>query len=457
MKYIPTIGLEIHAQLATKTKMFCRCDNDAQGKEPNTVVCPLCMGFPGTLPVTNETAIEWGVKTALALGCKINKFQRFDRKNYFYPDLPKGYQISQFFFPVGEHGSVEVDYLAQDRKTKKEFAVGITRLHLEEDAGKLIHTKGSTLVDFNRCGTPLAEIVTEPDIESPEEARAFMQELQRIVRGLGVSHADMEKGQMRVDANVSIRPEGQKELGTKVEIKNMNSFKFMEQALKFEIERQKKILDDGGKVDQETRGWDEKSGTTISQRGKEGSIDYRYFPEPDLPPIVLVDKQIKDWQKDLPELPSDLRKKAESFGLPYNRVIELQDTGKLRDFINIMKSNKDLAKKPLLIANYPGDFVDFYRWAIKENPPNIVLRTVYKAMLVGLSLDNAKKGIKVMDEAEIEKVVVKVLKDNPKVVEQFKAGESKVLGFLTGQVMAKTKGEAEPALVQQILQKLLTK
>lgn len=457
MEYTPTIGLEIHVQLATKTKMFCRCDNNAEGKKPNTTVCPLCMGFPGTLPVGNETAIEWGTKTALALGCKINKFQRFDRKHYFYPDLPKGYQISQFFFPVGEHGKVNIDYLAKDRKTKKEFNVGITRLHLEEDAGKLMHIKDGTLVDFNRCGTPLAEIVTEPDISSPEDARMFLQELQRIVRRLGVSSADMEKGNFRVDANVSVKPKGQKEFGTKVEIKNMNSFKFVEQALKHEINRQTEILEAGGKIDQETRGWDEKSGTTISQRGKEGSIDYRYFPEPDLPPIVLTDKQIKNWQKDLPELPSDLRKKAENLSLPYDRIIELQDTGKLLDFVNIMKSDKELAKKPLLVANYPGVFIDFYRWAVKENPSSTALKVVYKAMLLNVTLEEAKKNINVVDEKEIEKIVKTVLIDNPDVVKQYKVGEIKVLGFLIGQVMAKTKGGAEPALVQQILEKLLTK
>ena len=316
-EYIPTIGLEIHVQLSTKSKMFCRCDNNAEGKEPNTVVCPLCMGFPGVLPVGNATAVEYGVKTALALGCAINKFQRFDRKNYFYPDLPKAYQISQFFFPVGEHGSVAIDYLGLDRKTKKEFKVGINRIHLEEDAGKLIHTKDATLVDFNRCGTPLMEIVTEPDINSPEEAKAFMQELQRVVRSLGVSFADMEKGHLRVDANVSVRPKGQKELGAKIEVKNMNSFKFMEQALKFEIERQIKVLEAGEKLQQETRGWDSKSGTTILQRVKEGSIDYRYFPEPDLPPVVLTDDQISQWQNSI-GLPSTLRATAEPKGLPYS-------------------------------------------------------------------------------------------------------------------------------------------
>lgn len=466
MEYAPTIGLEIHVQLATKTKMFCRCDNNAEGKKPNTTVCPLCMGFPGTLPVGNETAIEWGTKTALQLGCKINKFQRFDRKHYFYPDLPKGYQISQFFFPVGEHGKVKVDYLAKDRKTKKEFSVGITRLHLEEDAGKLMHIKDGTLVDFNRCGTPLAEIVTEPDIKSPEDARMFLQELQRIIRRLGVSSADMEKGNFRVDANVSIRPKGQKEFGTKVEVKNMNSFKFIEQALKHEIVRQTEILEAGGKIDQETRGWDEKSGTTISQRGKEGSIDYRYFPEPDLPPIVLTNKQIKDWQKDLPELPSDLRKKAENLSLPYDRVIELQDKNLLDKFVEVM--SVDGKPKPIIVANFlikdywsrPEEWSKFFIWASIDSTPHIMVKKVYDLMRERKSFNEAKekiREIKIINENEIERIIQAVLADNPDVVKQYKAGEVKILGFLIGQVMAKTKGGAEAGLVQQILEKLLTK
>src|SRR3989344_1729306 len=296
-KYEATIGLEIHVQLGTKSKMFCRCDNNSDTAKPNTNVCPVCMGYPGTLPVINGQAIDWGIKTALALGCSVNPLQRFDRKNYFYPDLPKGYQISQFFYPVGEKGNLVVDYLGTDRKTKHEFTVGITRLHLEEDAGKLVHTSDATLVDLNRCGTPLAEIVTEPDIKSPEEARAFMQELQCLVRLLGVSSADMEKGHLRVDANVSVRPIGQPTLGAKVEVKNMNSFKFMEQALKFEIVRQTEMLERGEKIEQETRGWDEKTNSTVSQRSKEGSVDYRYFPEPDLPPITINDEQIEKWNR----------------------------------------------------------------------------------------------------------------------------------------------------------------
>lgn len=455
MKYITTIGLEIHVQLATKSKMFCRCDNDAEDKAPNTVVCPLCMGFPGTLPVANARAIEWGAKIALALGCKINKFQRFDRKNYFYPDLPKGYQITQFFYPVGEHGKVAVDYLSSDRKTKKQFNVGITRLHLEEDAGKSIHKKDGTLVDFNRCGTPLAEIVTEPDIESPEEARVFMQELQRIIRSLGVAYANMEKGQLRVDANVSIRPEGQKELGVKVEIKNMNSFKFMEQALHYEIKRQGEILESKEVIDQETRGWDAKSGTTISQRGKEGAIDYRYFPEPDLPPIVLVGKDIEEWQKELPILPIEIRIKAEEFKLPYSRISELQDKEELKSFVETMEINRNL--DPVMVANWSNANIEFYNWVNKEKPSDSIVRKVFELLRKQVSLRNALDQTKVLDEGKVEKVAKQVLGDNRAVVEKYQLGETKVIGFLVGQVMAKTRGEADPVSVQKILVKLLTK
>jgi aspartyl-tRNA(Asn)/glutamyl-tRNA(Gln) amidotransferase subunit B len=455
MKYVPTIGLEIHVQLATKTKMFCRCDNDATDKDPNTTVCPLCMGLPGTLPVVNAKAIEWGAQLALSLGCQINKFQRFDRKNYFYPDLPKGYQISQFFYPVGENGNVKVDYLGEDRKTKQEFNIGITRLHLEEDAGKLIHSQKHTLVDFNRCGTPLAEIVTEPDIKSPAEARAFLQELQRIVRQLGVSYADMEKGQLRVDANISVRPEGQKELGTKVEVKNMNSFKFIEQALNYEVERQINILEESGKIDQETRGWDAKTGTTISQRGKEGSIDYRYFPEPDLPPIVLSEEQIEKWDKEIGLLPVEIRDKAEELGLPYNRVCELQDKGELIQFVEKMEISKDL--DPNVVANWPGMEIDFYNWVNQEKPSNNMVKQVFKNMQKGDSLKTALEKIDETEDEEVEKIIDAVLKDNADVVEKYKNGEEKVLGFLIGQVMQQGRGKVDPGIAKDKLLEILTK
>jgi aspartyl-tRNA(Asn)/glutamyl-tRNA(Gln) amidotransferase subunit B len=455
MEYTATIGLEIHTQLATQSKMFCRCDNNAEGKAPNTVVCPLCMGFPGTLPVTNALAIEWGTKVALALGCKINLFQRFDRKNYFYPDLPKGYQISQFFFPVGEHGKLKVDYLADDKRTKQEFTVGITRLHLEEDAGKLIHEKDATLVDFNRCGTPLMEIVTEPDIASPQEARIFMQELQRLVRLMGVSYADMEKGHLRVDANVSVRPKGQKELGVKVEVKNLNSFKYLEQALKFEIDRQTKMLEKGEVIHQETRGWDSKTSTTISQRSKEGSIDYRYFPEPDLPPIVLAQTQVDNWKKELTMLPCDLRIKAEEFKLPYDRVAELQGKDVLLNFVKLME--KDGSLDPLTIANYPNAPLAFYQWIAKQKPTVTAIKQVYGAINSDVKLTEAIEQIKVISKSELENIISAVLNENSEAVNKYKAGETKIIGFLIGQVMTKAKGSADPDQIQQAISRFLTK
>lgn len=450
-KYETVIGLEIHVQMDTKSKMFCRCDNNSETAEPNTNVCPICMGYPGVLPIINEQAIEWGIKTAQVLGCQVNGMQRFDRKNYFYPDLPKGYQISQFFYPVGEKGALEVDFLAPDRKTKKTFKVGITRLHLEEDAGKLVHIKDGTLVDFNRCGTPLVEIVTEPDIKSPEEARAFMQELQRIVRALGISRADMEKGHLRVDANVSVRPRGQKEFGVKVEVKNMNSFKFMEQALRFEIDRQIELLKKGKTIELETRGWDEKSGTTVPQRGKEESTDYRYFPEPDLPPIFVDKKKIGATGESLIGLPRDLRNETEKIGLPYNRIIELQDMNKLPLFISVMHKVKGL--NPITVANFINKFDD-------EKKLINFLEMVDKKKLSPTAAQKFLETGEIQEsagESEVEKTVLDVLKSEKEVVERYKKGEEKLFGYLIGQVMTKMKGGVEPALVQQILKKLIDK
>ena len=473
-KYEAVIGLEIHVQLDTKSKMFCRCDNNSENAEPNTNVCPVCMGYPGVLPVTNAQAIDWGIKTAIALGCSINPMQIFDRKNYFYPDLPKGYQISQFFYPVGEKGNLKVDYLAEDRKTKKEFAVGITRIHLEEDAGKLVHAKDATLVDLNRCGTPLMEIVTEPDIKSPEEAKAFLQELQRVVRSLGVSRADMEKGHLRVDANVSVRPLGQDAFGTKVEVKNMNSFRFMEQALQYEIGRQVELLEKGERIEMETRGWDEKSNTTISQRSKEGSVDYRYFPEPDLPSIYIEKEKIDEIGDDLPLLPSALRLRAEEFGLPYDRIIELQDLGKLKEIIghveNIegVKGSEALAKVDIVkLANMLVRGIDFKNsrrvldfFVVVEDKG---LSSTSADKLSLLMKEHPEKTpaelvgeLKSLSEEDLEKIVKQVIDDNPEIVDKVKAGDERVKGFLMGQIMAKSKGEAEPALAKDILNRLLT-
>lgn len=452
--YETIIGLEIHVQLDTKTKIFCRCDNNSEGKEPNTNVCPVCMGYPGTLPVINEQVIEWGIKTSLALGCEINPMQRFDRKNYFYPDLPKGYQVSQFFYPAGEHGVVEVDYLASDRKTKREFKVGITRLHLEEDAGKLVHIKDATLVDLNRCGTPLAEIVTEPDIKSPEEARAFLIELQRIVRTIGVSRADMEKGHLRVDANVSVRPIGQSEFGTKVEVKNINSFKFVEKALKYEVERQTEMLNNGEKIDQETRGWDSKRNVTVSQRGKEGDVDYRYFPEPDLPPIYTNKEQINKIKADMAVLPLVLRASAEKFGLPYDRISELQDMttiehNPLMGYIKLMGANPKL--EPVKVVNMLIKLLALER---KEDTGVYITDIMWQKALESLS---SKKDSFTAKDDDVETAIKNILKSEKEVVDRYKQGENKLFGYLVGLVMKEMKGTAEPALVQQILKKLLTK
>lgn len=471
-KYEVTIGLEIHVQLATKSKMFCRCNNDSENAEPNVNVCPICMGYPGTLPVTNKQALEFGIRLASALGCEINKFQRFDRKNYFYPDLPKGYQISQFFYPVGEHGRVTVDYLGEDRKTKQGFEVGITRLHLEEDAGKLTHGATETLVDLNRCGTPLAEIVTGPDIYSPEQARAFMYELQRIVRSLGVSMADMEKGHLRVDGNISIRPFGQTELGGKVEIKNLNSFKFLEQALNYEVDRQAEILDRGEVVVQETRGWDEKTGTTVSQRVKEGSVDYRYFPDPDLPPIVYSLEEIGKLVADNDRLPQKMREKAESLGLAYDRVIELQDKNLLSKYLELTSGWEDVESttdnsRVIKLANMLTRGMDFesreqvtkFFELVEANK----LTSTATMRLYDLSIACGVDPATVVDEVKglgtegVEVVVQQVLADNPQEAERYRLGESKLAGFFIGQVMAKLGGGAEPALVKEIIDRLLTK
>lgn len=461
MKYLPTIGLEIHVQLATKSKMFCRCDNNAEGKEPNTVTCPVCMGFPGTLPVGNQQVIEWGVKSALALGCEINKFQRFDRKNYFYPDLPKGYQISQFFYPVGENGNITIDYQPDTGADRREFSVRLKRLHLEEDAGKLVHVKDGTLVDFNRCGTPLMEIVTEPDIHLPKDARAFIQELQRMVRALGVSMADMEKGHLRVDANISLAPEGSTELGTLVELKNMNSFRFVERALDYEVGRQTEVLESGGKITKETRGWDEKNNITVSQRTKEESTDYRYFPEPDLPPIVITDAEINQWKTELPKLPADLRKEAIDSGLPYGRIIELQESDNLTKVLTLLDTNKSM--DIYLVANWvnkdfpkPKYFEDFIQTVKHNNLSNSEALQLYELVKKNkLKPSELVDKIEKIDEETIASSVQAVIEENVDTVAQYKAGEKKVIGFLIGQVMAKLAGKGDPTIVKTILERML--
>ena len=457
------IGLEIHVQLKTKSKMFCRCDNNAEEAAPNTLVCPICMGMPGTLPVANKTAIEWTLKTGLALNCEIAEFSRFDRKHYFYPDLPKGFQISQYDKPFCIEGYLEIDDQGELKK------IGIRRVHLEEDAGKLIHRGNATLVDLNRAGTPLMEIVSEPDINSPAEAKIFMQELRSILRYLDVSDADMEKGHLRCDANISISIENKE--GVPVEIKNMNSFRMVERALAYEEKRQKEELEAGEKIEKETRGWDDAKGVTISQRGKEYAQDYRYFPEPDLPPYRPSKAfNIEGLKKELPELPAQKRRRyIDSMNLP------LQDAAVLAiDKDEAFYFEKVAGKvNPKLAANWvinelksdgilnisPEDLAALLLKIESGEVSGKIGKEILAEMLSsGKKPDEiiATKGIKqIGSEDELAEIIGEVIAENEKSVNDYRAGKTEALGFLVGQVMKKTQGRANPQIVNKLLKERL--
>jgi len=471
MEFEPVIGLEIHVQLDTKTKMFCSCPVEF-GAEPNTLVCPVCLGLPGSLPVVNKKAVEYAIRAALALNCKVHEFSVFARKNYFYPDLPKGYQISQYEKPLATDGWIEIN-------GKK---VRIRRLHLEEDAGKNIHEGNKTYVDLNRAGTPLIEIVTEPDIDSPEMAREFLETLRNILRYAGVSKADMEKGQLRCDINLSLRPKGSKELGTKVEIKNVNSFRFVQKAIESEIERQKKILSSGGKIIQETRTFDPSTGLTHPMRTKEEAEDYRYFPEPDLLPLVVSKEWIEEIKNSMPELPHQrLERFIREYALtPYEAKV-LTDIKEAGDFFEASLSfyNKDpkltsnwllndlfglLRERNLSIDQSPvsperlGQLVKL----IKEGVLSSKLgKEVLSEMLVSGEDPQAiveKKGLKqVSDENTIREVVQQVFNAHPNEYQRLKSGEDKLIGFFVGQVMKATKGKANPQLVNKLISEVISK
>lgn len=475
MKYETVIGLEIHAQLLTGSKIFCGCSTRF-GAAPNTNICPVCTGQPGVLPVLNKKVVEFAVKTGLALDGRVARHSVFARKNYFYPDLPKNYQVSQYELPMITGGHMDI---AINGGTKR---IGITRVHLEEDAGKLVHQgaaglKGSTgsLVDFNRTGVPLMEIVTEPDIRSPEEAKIFMQDLRNLLIYLGVCDGNMEEGSLRCDANVSIRPAGQEELGTKTEVKNMNSFRAVQKALEAEIKRQTEMLDSGEKIVQETRLFDDTTGTTTTMRSKEQAHDYRYFPEPDLVPIEVDKKWIDNIARTIPELPA--AKKArfmKDFGLPELDAAVLTDDKALADFfeecLKLYKNAKNLSNWMI------GDLTAYMRskkLGIKDInltssqftemldmiDKGTISRTSAKSALVkmleeGRSMHDivSESGLtQISDEAELIKVIKDVLKANPKLVEEYKAGKTQVLGFIVGQVMKATKGRANPDVVNKLL------
>jgi len=478
MKYQPAIGLEIHVELNTKSKMFCACKNNSEEKTPNLNICPVCLGHPGTLPVINKDALEKVIKTGLALNCQISENSRFDRKNYFYPDLPKGYQISQHFTPLCKSGFLEI----------KGRSIRIKEVHLEEDTCKLLHFKNYSLIDCNRAGMPLMELVTEPDLSSGKEVRMFAQELQLILRYLGVSNADMEKGQMRVEVNISVSKEEGK-LGTKTELKNINSFRSAERAAAYEIKRQQKSLESGKEILQQTLGWDEKEGKTVLQREKETALDYRYFPEPDLPPLSLRLEFLNKIKAEIPELPEKKRQRleAEYHLLEKETEILIQNKDISEFFEKTISelpprlSHKDLEKLIKLTLNYiitdlmallgnilisdkefkitPQNFSDFVMTIFKGKITSKTAKDILKEMFVTGAdpshIIESRGLVQITDDSEIEKIAKKVISENPKPVLDYKAGKEEVLQFLIGKVMAASKGKANPEIARKLLKKFL--
>lgn len=479
MQYEVVIGLEVHVQLNTKTKIFCGCSTEF-GASPNTQVCQVCMGQPGVLPVLNAAALNKSVKAGLALGGTISSYSKFDRKNYFYPDLPKGYQISQFDFPIMKGGTLDIDLADGSVKT-----IGITRAHMEEDAGKLIHMDGTAFsqVDLNRAGVPLLEIVSEPDMRSSEEAFLYLKQLRSIMKYIGVSDVNMEEGSLRCDANVSIRPFGQKELGTKVEIKNMNSFNGVKKAIDYEVERQIQAVENNEKIVQETRLYDTDKNKTFSMRSKEEANDYRYFPEPDLPPVRLKEADINSVKQEIPELPRPKRNRLmKDYGISLQDAETLVEEKGLADYfeacVKLTKAEPKkssnwiqtevmavLNQKAITIEEFSEKMVspgavaelinlveaDTISWKIAKEVFAEMIETQESAQKV-----IEKKGIKqINNSSELESMVDKILADNPNEVEKFKAGNAKLMGFFVGEVMKVTKGQANPKTVNEILRKRL--
>lgn len=473
-RFETVIGLEVHVELHTKTKIFCGCSTEF-GAPPNTHTCPICLGHPGVLPVLNRQAVEYAIKAAMAINCEIAEYTKFDRKNYFYPDLPKAYQISQYDQPIGRNGWIDIEVNGVKKR------IGITRLHLEEDAGKLTHVDGgfASLVDFNRVGTPLLEIVSEPDIRSPEEARAYLEKLKAIIQYCDVSDVKMEEGSLRCDANISLRPYGQETFGTKAELKNMNSFRGVQRGLEYEVKRQTEILASGGTIVQETRRWDEDQGKTVSMRGKEEAHDYRYFPDPDLVRLHIDDEWKARVRATIPELP-DARKAryTEQLGLPAYDAEVITASKKLADlFEDSLRHTKD-AKA---VSNWiMGDLLGYLNASNLEiddvritgeglgemigliekgTISGKIAKTVFKEMLVSGKRPGQiveEQGlVQITDEGAIRAIVEKVVAANPQSVADYKAGKEKAIGFLVGQVMRESKGKANPGLVNQLIVELL--
>jgi aspartyl-tRNA(Asn)/glutamyl-tRNA(Gln) amidotransferase subunit B len=458
-KYTPTIGIECHVQLKSKTKLFAAVGNDARDAAPNTLISHICVGMPGALPVLNRGALELAARAAFALGTAPQKFSHFDRKHYFYPDLPKGYQITQYANPIIKDGHIHINVDGQKK------CVRITRAHLEEDAGKTTHPDGAdySLVDLNRAGTPLLEVVSEPDLHSAAEAKAYAREIYLLMKFAGVSDVDMYHGNLRFDVNTSVSQTD--EPGTRTEVKNLNSFRSVESAIEYEINRQIELLEKGEKITQETRGWDEANQKTTSQRGKEEAHDYRYMPEPDVPPIELDDEYIDKIKQSLPELPPAIRMKLAELNLEPQVLEDLLESDQLDKIILILdKSDAKTARRAAFWLLETGS-VDAERDAqlakmIEEGKVSTsAAKTVREEM--AKSSDSAQaiaerlNLIQESDEAALEEIVKKVLEANPQAAEDIKAGEMKAIGFLVGQVMKETQGKANPAVVQQILKKQL--
>ena len=484
MNFETIIGLEVHAQLLTKSKMFCRCSADYANALPNTYVCPVCLGMPGVLPTINQQAVEYTIMTALALNCAISEYTRFDRKNYPYPDLMKGYQISQYGAPFGYGGWLPIEVNGQKKK------VGITRVHLEEDVAKLIHRaspegESYSLVDVNRAGVPLMEIVGEPDLRSPEEARRYLIKLRSILQYLGVSTGNMEEGSFRCDANISIRPENRPDSMAKVEVKNMNSFKAVYRALEYEVKRQRRAAEEGRRLVQETRGWVEEKGKTVSQRSKEYAHDYRYFPEPDLPPLVISQDWVEEIRSRLPELPEARRDRfIAEYSLPPYDANLLTSSRAMADYFEAClkePSGQPPAERAKMVANWLlGEFsrlLNVTNMEISDSKVSpsalfYMLQLIHKGSISGTSaklvfeeMFNTGKpatdiitqqGLsQISDAQQLEAAVVEVINSNAQAVTDYKAGRTQSLTFLVGQVMKATRGRANPKLVNELLRKRL--
>ena len=475
-EYEPVIGLEIHVELLTETKLFCGCST-AFGAEPNTQVCSICLGLPGHRPFLNRKAAEYAIRAALALNCRVASHTTFDRKNYFYCDLPKGYQISQFFYPMGTHGHVDIKMGGKDRR------IGLRQIHLEEDTGKLLHSgsivdAGFSRVDFNRAGVPLIEIVSEPDIRSPEEARLFLQKLRAILLYTGISDCKMEEGSMRCDANVSLRPAGSQEFFTKTELKNMNSFRSVQKGIEYEIARQGKVLKKGGRVLPETRHFDETSGTTKAMRSKFAAADYRCFPDPNVPPLEVEETWVTDIKEALPEMPAARLQRFTELGLPDYDAEVLTSNKELADFFDAALTHYN---NPKTLSNWlMGEFLGLLNAANLEvsqsrvTPGSLarlltlmdqgtisgkIAKEVFADMFATgkepKSLIEEKGLTQISDTGELERLAGEVLANNPGSVSDYKNGKKKALGFLVGQIMKATRGKANPRLANEILLKKL--